>query len=109
MAESWENAVKDTAQKLAEALKDAATLSVKTDYIEAAPPGGQQSTPITLTTTISLDADSVNSVPVVRVEGSGLQVDPALHQIHETNVQAAIDYRMRILNALLDLIKTQLR
>ncbi len=64
MAESWENSVKEAAQKLAEALKDATTLTVTTDYIEPAAVGGQQTTPITLKTTIALDADSTNSVPL---------------------------------------------
>ena len=66
MAESWENSVKkETAQKLAEALKDATTLTVTTDYIEPAAVGGQQTTPITLKTTIALDADGPIRSPSV--------------------------------------------
>jgi hypothetical protein len=107
MAEQWEVSVKNTAQKLADALQDAATLTVKTEYVEAA--GGAQATPITLTTEIHLDADSLNSVPVTRVEGVGLQVNQDLYQIHASNVQAATDYRLRILGALLDAVQTQLR
>ncbi len=109
MAESWEISIKNTAQKLADALQDAATLTVKTEYVEAASAGGAQSTPITLTTEIHLDADSLNSVPVTRVEGVGLQVNQDLYQIHANNVQAATEYRLRILNALLEAVQTQLR
>lgn len=109
MAESWEVSVKNTAQKLADALQDAATLTVKTEYVEAAAAGGAQSTPILLTTEIHLDADSLNSVPVTRVEGVGLQVSQDLYQIHASNVQAATDYRLRILQALLEAVQSQLR
>jgi hypothetical protein len=109
MAESWEISVKNAAQKLADALQDAATLTVKTEYVEAAAPGGAPSTPITLTTVIKLDADSTNSVPVTRVEGVGVQVNTDLYNIHASNVQAATEYRLRVLNALLEAVKTQLR
>lgn len=109
MAESWENSIKNTAQKLAEALQDAATLTVKTDFIEPAPAGGAQTTPISLTTIIKLDADSTNDVPVQRVEGVGLQVSMDMQQVHTSNVKAAMDYRVHILNALLDAVKSQLR
>ncbi|MCG3141019.1 MAG: hypothetical protein HDKAJFGB_02183 [Anaerolineae bacterium] len=109
MAEQWEVSVKNAAQKLADALQDAATLTVKTEYVEAATAGGAASTPLSLTTEIHLDADSLNSVPVTRVEGVGLQVNQDLYQIHASNVQAAMDYRLRVLNALLDAVQTQLR
>lgn len=109
MAESWETSIKAAAQKLAEALQDAATLTVKTDFIEPAAAGGAQTTPIGLVTTIKLDADSENAVPITRVEGVGLQVNQSLFQIHESNVKAAMDYRIQVLTALLDTIKSQLR
>lgn len=109
MAESWEVSIKNTAQKLADALQDAAKLTVRTDFVETAAPGGAQSTPISLTTEIKLDADSTNSVPVTRVEGVGLQVNTELYNIHASNVQAATEYRLRVLDALLDAVKSQLR
>ncbi len=108
MAESWEVSIKNTAQKLADALQDAATLTVQTDYIEAAVGGGAQTTPVSLTTVIKLDADSLNAVPVTNVAGVGLQVNRDLYEIHAANVQAATDYRMGILHELLDAIKSQL-
>lgn len=109
MAEQWEVSIKNTAQKLADALQDAATLTVKTEFVEAAATGGAQTTPITLTTEIHLDADSLNAVPVTRVEGVGLQVNQDLYQIHASNVQAATEYRLKILHALLDAVQAQLR
>ena len=109
MAEEWENSVKAAVQKLAEALQDAATLTVNTEYIEAASPGGSQTAPFKLSTAIHLDADSDSSVPVRRVGGVGLEVDMPLYQIHESNVKAAMEYRMRMLTTLLDALNGQLR
>ena len=109
MAEDWENSIKTVAQSLANALKDAAKLSVQTEFIEPATSGGAQATPIVLTTTIKLDGDSNNAVPVRRVAGAGLDVNTPLHQIHENNVRAAMEYRTRILSALLNAVQARFR
>ncbi|MBI4675276.1 MAG: hypothetical protein HY741_26840 [Chloroflexi bacterium] len=109
MAENWEVSVKSAAQKIADALQDAATLTVITDYVQAATSSSPQTTLLKLETVIKLDQDSINTVPVTQVQGVGLQVNAELHQIHTQNVRAASEYRIQMFNALLDAIKTQLR
>lgn len=109
MAEQWEVSVKSAAQKIADALQDAATLTVVTDYVQAATSSTPQTTLLKLETVIKLDQDSVNTVPVTQVSGVGLQVDAELHRIHTENVRAASEFRIQMFNALLDAVKTQLR
>lgn len=109
MAENWEVSVKAAAQKLADALQDATTLNVITEYVVPATVGAQQEAPVRLETTIKLDQDSTNQVAARRLADGTITVDMPLYDIHEKNVKAAIDYRERVLAALLDAVKAQLR
>lgn len=52
-------------------------------------------------TIIRLDGDSETVVPMREGSGGALEVDTTLFELHQENVATAIDYRARILNALL--------
>ena len=60
-------------------------------------------------TIIELDGDTKTIVPMRRSDTGGLVLDDALFDFHQSNVTAAIEYRARILNALLSAIQTRLR
>jgi hypothetical protein len=79
---------------------------VETKYIEIGGNGGsaagQAST--AARTVIKLDGDSESTIPMRKNEAGILEVDSDLFNLHQQNVTTAIEYRARILNALLSTI-----
>jgi hypothetical protein len=57
-------------------------------------------------TVIKLDADSEAIVPLQETEAGVLVVDRDLLEVHHRNVAAAIEYRARLLDALLNALKS---
>lgn len=108
MATEVENALKDAVKSVAKYVDDAATMTVETWFVEVAMDGGQadfaQAKPAAKTV-VRLDGDSQTTVPLQKNEAGILDVDTDLYQIHQQNVQTAIDYRAKILSALLDVLK----
>jgi hypothetical protein len=99
MASDLESALKNVAQKITEYVKDAATLTVETRYVQI---GDGEAVAQTV---LKLDGDSFAAVPVRLTESSRLEVDSALFDLHQKNVEAAIAYRERILNALAGVLR----
>jgi hypothetical protein len=100
------NSLKIVAEKVAGYVSKAAELSVETQYIEvgtnevnfeAAHPAAS--------TVIKLDGDCKSVIPVRRTESGSLEVDAALFELHERNVATAIDYRTRMMDALLQTLR----
>jgi hypothetical protein len=103
MASELENALKDAAASMAQYVKDIATMTVETKYVEIGPDGAvdfSQARPVARTI-IKLDGDSESVVPVHRNEAGALEVDSALFDLHQQNVTTTIEYRARMVNALL--------
>ncbi len=104
MANEIETAVKNTATTVAKYVNDVATLVVETNYVEvkvgsetkfdAASPAAR--------TIIRINGNSETVVPMRSGDGGLQGVDSELFAMHQQNVQAAIDYRAKILSALLD-------
>jgi hypothetical protein len=106
MADEMENALKSIATQITNYVKDAATLSVETKFVTVEADGAanfDQARPAARTI-IKLDGDSEAVVPVQKGE-TGLVVDRALFELHERNVGTAIEYRTRVLNALLTMLQ----
>ena len=103
MANEFENALKNAASSVAKYVEDAATMMVETRYVEI----GGDGTPDLDTakpvarTVVRLDGDSETVIPVREGAAGALQVDTTLFELHQENVTTAIEYRARILNALL--------
>lgn len=103
MPNEFENALKNTAASVAKYVQDAATLQVETRYVEVssnAAPDFEQARPAARTV-IRLDGDSEAVLPMRKNEAGTMEVDAALFELHQQNVSTAIEYRARILNALL--------
>jgi phage-related minor tail protein len=103
MAKEIENALKNAATAVAQYVKDAATMQVETRYVILEANGSanfEQAAPIARTV-IKLDGDSETVVPMRRNEAGVLEVDTGLFEMHQQNVNTAIEYRARILNSLL--------
>ena len=107
MASDIENAIKQTADKIAKYVEDAATLTVETKFVPISASGGpanfDQAVPAARTI-IKIDGDSEAVVPMQQTD-AGLVVDNALFDLHERNVNAAIVYRTKLLTSFLDALK----
>ncbi len=110
MPTELENSIKMVADCIARYVQDVATLTVETRYVEIGNGGAtaQEGRPAARTV-IKLDADSSNVVPLKKSEGGTLEIDTALLQIHDRNVASAIDYRARMLSALLGILQSRIK
>ncbi len=104
MASEIEIALKNVAQQIATYVQDAAELTVETKAVEVgAATNFAEARPVARTL-IKLDGDCEMVVPT-RSTAEGQMVDTALFEVHERNVTAAIDYRAKILSAMLNALK----
>ena len=102
MANELEQSLRQAVTKVAQYVEDAATMTVETRYVQVAPTGDvsfDTAKPVARTT-VRLDGDCEAVVPVRPVDGGGFESDTALMELHQRNVDTAIAYRERILNAL---------
>ena len=108
MANKLEKTVQDMVTQIAQYVNDVATVNVDTSYIQVGTNGQTdfaQARP-GLRTIIRLDGDSETILPVSPGEGGQLEINTELYEIHQRNVQTAIEYRARILSALLDGVRS---
>jgi hypothetical protein len=103
MANEITQALKNTATKIAEYVDNIATMSVQTDYVLVE--GGANPPQLVAKTTVKLDGDSTNTVPLVKGPDGNLTVDQELFDIHKANVATAVDYRSRMIAALLNALQ----
>jgi len=106
MASELENAIKSAAEKVAQYISDAATLTVETRFVEIGADGVNfdAAKPIARSI-IKLDGDSSTVIPMRKGTKGQTEVDTALYEIHQNNVNTAIEYRAKILNAVLGTLK----
>ena len=95
-------ALKNAAEKIAQYVEDASEMAVETSYIEM---GAAASTAkLAARTVVKLDGDSTNTVPLKKGADGEMVVDTVMYELHQQNVQAAIDYRAEMLERLLSII-----
>jgi hypothetical protein len=105
MPNEIEQMLKNVAVKIGKYIEDVATLSVQTDLLDTSQNADfAQSKPAALTV-IKLDGDCKTVVPVRLKDAGPAEIESALFDLHQQNVNTAIEYRARILHALLDAIK----
>lgn len=100
------NSLKTVAEKVAGYVSRAAELKVETEYIEI--DGDSTVLPApkpAASTVIKLDGDCKSVIPVRRGETGDLEVDAALFELHQSNVSTAIEYREKMMNALLQALR----
>jgi len=100
--------LRDTAQKVGDYVKDAATLTVETRWVplsDTAPADFDASKPVARTV-IKLDGDNASVIPLRQGSAGSLEVDEALFSLHERNVTSAIEYRARMLNIMLGALRS---
>ena len=105
MPNEIEQTIKNVAEKIGKYIEDAATLTVQTDYLntEASADFGQSKS--AALTVIKLDGDCKTVVPVRQRDTGPAEIESGIFGLHQQNVSTAIEYRARILHALLEVIK----
>ena len=108
MANELENAIRTAADKIVQYIKDIAEMKVETLYVRVGADGPvdfNQARAVAQTI-VSLDGDSKVVVPLREAEGGRFEVDAALFDLHQRNVTTAIEYRARMLSALLSALQS---
>lgn len=97
-------ALKSVADKIAKYVEDAAEMTVETAYAEmgAASFDGAK---LAARTIVKLDGDSQTVLPMRKGEAGALEVDAVVFDLHQQNVQAAIDYRAKMMDSLLSVLR----
>ena len=111
MANDFTSSVRNAAASVAKYVEDAATMEVITKYVEIdsdAFSDFEAAKPVSRTI-IKLDSDSETIFPMRAGSGGALEVDLTLFELHQQNVATAIDYRARILDALLSTVMSRER
>jgi hypothetical protein len=107
MATDYITSLKNAAASVAKYVEDAASMEVITKYVEIGSDvtiDFAQARPVSRTV-VKLDADSETVIPMRQGQGGVLEVDTALYDIHQRNVATAVDYRARMMNALLGTLR----
>lgn len=96
-------ALKLAAEQVANYVKDASEMTVETRFVEL---GGNGEEPkLAASSLVKFDGDSYFTVPMRRDANNNLVPDTAMYDVHEKNVQATIDYRVRMMEQLLALLR----
>jgi hypothetical protein len=95
-------ALKKAADKIAAYVDDAATMTVETRYVEIG--GDPEQSKLAARTIVKLDGDSVTTLAMKKGPDGSLVVDTLVQEMHQENVQAAIDYRAEMLERLMGLL-----
>ena len=98
-------ALKNVADNIAKYVDDAASMTVETRYIEMG--GKPEDAKLAARTIVKLDGDSESIIPMKKGPDGVLVVDTVVSEMHQQNVQAAIDYRSEILERLLAVLRGQ--
>jgi hypothetical protein len=110
MPKEFDTALKNAATSVAHYIQDAAEMSVETRYVDVGEGGTADfdaARPVARTI-IRMDGDSQTIVPIRQGSGGAPEVDLSLFDLHQQNVTTAIEYRARILNALLGTLVSNL-
>lgn len=111
MANETESLVKNTLAKVADYVRDVATMTVKTEYTHV---GGDeaanfdQAIPAALTV-IKLDGDCRAVIPMREATDGRLEINAEILNVHRQNVATAIEYRARILDSLLGAFQSRFK
>ncbi len=106
MASDLNNPLKAAADKVVKYIDNIATLTVETRFVEVQ--GNQAdftNAKPAASTVIRLDGDCSAIVPLRKTEAGVLEVDNGLFEMHQNIVATAIDYRTKMMAALLQTLK----
>ncbi len=95
-------ALRSAADTVAKYVRDLGVLNVETHTVEVGP----ANEPVLVArTVIKLDGDNNSMIPGVRNEQGKFEIDTVLYDLHMQNVQKAIDYRSKLMDSMLALLR----
>jgi hypothetical protein len=97
-------ALKSVADKIAQYVEDAAGMTVETAYVEMGA-ASFDNAKLAARTSVKLDGDSQTVLPMRKNDAGALEVDTVVFDLHQQNVQAAIDYRAKMMDSLLSVLR----
>jgi hypothetical protein len=110
MANELNSALRTTADRVAKYVENVATLTVITRMVDIQKDGQSfTDAKAAARTIISLDGDSSVDLPMRISDDGSPVVDAALFELHERNVSTAIEYRARMMDALLQTLRPSAR
>lgn len=110
MANEIQESFRKAALTIAQYVSDVAEMKVKTTYLQITDDGGAEEQPhLAASTVIKLDGDSEVVVPMRQNPQGHFEVERALLDIHQDNVDVAIEYRARMMDALLGILQSRLK
>ena len=103
MASDLESAVREIATSLAGYVRDAAVMTVESRYVHVSveQDADFEQSKALARSEIHLDGDSNVIFPLRQGEDGNLEADNPLFALHQQNVATAIEYRARMIDALL--------
>jgi hypothetical protein len=99
------NALKSASQTIAKYVDNVATMTVETRYVDVGETVDFAKALPAARTEIRLDGDCATVLPVRKNEVGAFVVDGDMFAMHQQNVATAIDYRARMMQALLQTLK----
>jgi hypothetical protein len=96
-------ALKSAADKIAKYVDNVATMTVETRFVDMG--GSADQSKLAARTIVKLDGDSETILPMKAGPDGTLVVDTVVNEMHQENVQTAIDYRTEMMERLLNLLK----
>ena len=96
-------ALKNAAEQVTSYVKDASEMTVETRFLELG--GNSEEVKLAARSLVKFDGDSYCIVPVRRDANNNLVPDVAMYELHEKNVQTTIEYRVRMMEQLLALLR----
>ncbi len=105
MANDFNSAMKSAAEKIAQYVEDISVMTVETRYIDLSGDADFANAQPVARTEIRMDGDCSSILPMRKNDSGRLVVDDTLFDMHQRNVATAIDYRSRMMDALLQALK----
>lgn len=102
-ANEIKEALKQAAEQVTDYVKNASEMKVETRYVEIG--GNGQEEKLAARSLVQVDGDSYCVIPVRRDANNNLVPDTAMYEIHEKIVQSTIEYRVRMMEQLLGLLR----
>jgi len=96
-------ALKNAAEQVTSYVKDASEMTVETRFLELG--GNTDEVKLAARSLVKVDGDSYFDVPVRRDANNNLVPDTGMYEVHERNVQATIEYRVRMMEQFLTLLR----
>ena len=101
---SFKETLKNAADKVARYVENMSEMKVETLYVEMGADSFDDAK-LAARSIVRLDGDSQSVLPMKRDEAGNLVVDVVVYDLHQQNVQDAIDYRAEMMERLLTVLR----